>query len=376
MKAKGFDIYAPETKGFIYRRINKNGIDMPYDFRACRWRRWEIDYEAIPTAGGLVNEKGVVVRNSGTANNIVYLCVKRVALLAPTTYAMGWQPLVNLSDTRYLADDISSDNKWYASTEILEGMGAALPLTGEFRDMNTFANYDGSDANPDEYLNGGNVVRGGYNNVFYNSCRSNEFGELCVGNTLCESAWNHAGAAFSRNVAGKNFCNNAFGDNCFKNLFGEDVYDNRIANKFYENMIGSNSVRNVFGAEFFANSVSINCQNNTFGALCAYNNISHAFMNNHIDGNFAYTLIGDALFDNSFGCGVNTCVFGVDGSHGTGRVPVWCQFGPNLSGCDFVGINALNNVWIQCTVQRASDGKVVITWRGVDGAAQEAIYAF
>jgi hypothetical protein len=319
MTEKGYEIYAPETKGFIYRRVSKNKVDMPFDFRACKWRRWEVDYDAIPVWNSAsAYSRGAVVRQS---NNVVYLAVRTVpAGIPPMSENAYWSGALDLSGTKFIApanyDDYDMQyNAWRLQYEVGPSYTPiGVPLTGAFRDVFTFSRYDGAaEANIDGALCANNIVRGGYNFVFYSN------GTLCRNNTI--------GTGFISNTFGSGFSNNAIRNNCALNVVGKTCMNNEIGANFYGNFICYDMSDNRIGSNF---------QRNNFLSLaqCCIGNDFH----NNVLGNFIYNTVGNDFSMNVLanGCSHNTI------GNGFSSVSVPLDFRYNMIGNGFSNVEIGN----------------------------------
>jgi hypothetical protein len=314
---KGYEIYTPESKGFIYRRVSKNKVDMPFDFRACKWRRWEVDYDAVPLwNGATVYPRGKLVRSG----NVLFVSAAQPPVGTPPSGNRYWFGVLNLSDTKFLAPKNYDDwDMIYDSWTFHYEIGAAylhvsVPLTGAFRDVFTFSKYDGSsEPNIDGGSCANNRVRGGHNFVFYSNggmCRNNTIGTGCVKNTFASGfSGNTILNGCSENIVGKAAANNEIGCGfagnviCFgmsNNVIGagfqyNGVYSlvrNHIGNDFHHNLM-SGVLYNVIGNDFYYNAAADEFESNAIGNGFTYNDVGNQFKYNTVGNGFAKVTAGD-----------------------------------------------------------------------------------
>lgn len=378
MRNKGYVIYDSEnTKGFIYRRINKNKVDMPYDFRNCRWRRWEVDYESIPVWNpSHTYSSGSVVRNSGAVNNIVYVAIKSVpANTNPTAYNSScWIGIFDLKDTKYIATSPNYFNSY--DSEIVQNtwnilydtyFGAEygfvnIPVTSNYRDLLTFSMNSGEeDVNIDGSNCRNNYVRSGYDNVFYSNgsaCNSNTIGNNCESNTI--------GNNFNNNIIGNDFKFNTINTLFLKNTIGNGFNSNTIGNSFSANVIGNNFSSNIIGRSFYSNAISNYFESNTIGNEFHYNTIGDHLYANTIGYTFESNIIGNEFNSNTIS--IEFCYNTIGNHFETNEIGV--NFNANTIGNYFYGntirnhfySNSIGNYFYYNTVGNEFRYNSVLNW--------------
>lgn len=111
----------------------------------------------------------------------------------------------------------------------------------------------------------------------------NVFGDDFYANTCGASCYkNTFGDNCYANVLESASYSNTFGDSCYLNKFGSGLHGNTIGNKFYGNMLGNNCNSNTFGNNCYYNTIGSRCQSNTFKNYFAYNTLGAYCTNNEV----------------------------------------------------------------------------------------------
>ena len=210
------------SRGVIYRRIDQNGNDLSYDFKAVKFRRWAIDIDEIPTWSSTEDyEWGAVVKTfiSNTYRVFIQGVNKTSTNETPNT-AGGSNWILyrewHISDSplqKYVG--INEDD---VSLYLLDDQEVVIPiLATDSLDFYTFNSQTVAETD----MSGLDTV---YNNAF---------GVL---------------------VGGLN--NNVFiGDSFYNNTVGNDFYNNTVGNYFFNNTVGNNFSGNTVGNSFNLNTV-------------------------------------------------------------------------------------------------------------------------
>jgi hypothetical protein len=205
-----YDWAVSTGKGIIYRRIDQNNNDLPYDFKQIKFRRWAIDYDSIAVWDSTSTyTSGTLIRNAGTVNNIVYFANKNVpANQNPTeTNSTYWE--VAFTDVAGSAKKYWSEKttkKIYGAKvdpadNVSKNTEINIPIkTTDYKDLYTFHNYN-------------------------NDSDSSEVASSCFENTFKD--WISSGKK-------------CLGNNVFANYGNVAVYYNTIGNTFYYNTIRNN----------------------------------------------------------------------------------------------------------------------------------------
>jgi hypothetical protein len=276
-----------DTYGWITRRQDTfRNIDVPFDFRERKYRRFEVDLNPINSSFG-------------------------------TDY-------------------------WGQGDEFL-GLGT----TGDFKDFKCFGN-DGYEAynikwsdmgGPDMYwyrgYNDNNVFFGSfYNNTvssFYNNTVSsfydNIVGPNFYNNTVSSFYDNIAGSNFYDNIVADQFNNNELGNYSFNNIVGSNFYYNTVGVFFFNNTVdrnfqgnkvgdqvnnnelGDNFINNIVGNSFQSNSVNNNFQNNIVGTNFQVNIVGIGFYNNIVSTEFFNNRVGNGFLNNTIKIPVSSTNF-------------------------------------------------------------------
>jgi hypothetical protein len=296
-------------RGVIYRRIDANNNDLPYDHTKIKFRRWSVDYNSITqwTSGETCNF-GNIRRNSGTANNRVYICVKNNVTENPTTSnSVNWLVILeNAAGTNKMYWLNNQDG--YIYTYIDSQFGyldyIQLPVLDSidcytFHDLQNNANgnlYNNVRDNViDNYVSSG--IRKLGNNVFIGYGTSIYFNYNTIGNYFNYNTignyfnYNTIGNNFYYNTIGNNFNYNTIGNYFNYNTIGNNFYYNTIGNNFYSNTIGNNFYYNTIGNYFNYNTVLDNVNNNGSGKdLTSYTYLYNKYYSATIQqsGNYSY----------------------------------------------------------------------------------------
>ena len=226
-------------KGVIYKMIDENNNECPYDFKNIMFKRpltdgyydrdsgvdtwvytftWvdeNMDIQDLSIVGQtLLNDEGKL---SGIYDNKIKSCLSYSYIDSESMYALN--------------DNIFIFNYDYGG--------------GFF--YGCYSNTFGDNS---------------FSNTFGNGCSSNTFGDLCFSNTF--------GYGCYSNTFGY-YCNsNTFGNECYSNNFGNDCSSNTFGNSCHSNTFGNRCLLNTFG---------IYCNSNTFGASILFNLIGDFLKN-------------------------------------------------------------------------------------------------
>jgi hypothetical protein len=201
-------------KGVIYRRIDANNNDLPYDHTKIKFRRWSIDYDSITqwTSGETCNF-GDIRRNSGTANNNVYLCIRNNITENPTTSnSVNWLLfLANAAGTNKMYWLNNASGEVYLNIDTSFGYLEYLYLpVGDSIDCYTFHNLQ-NNANGNLYNNVRDNVIDNYVSLGIKKLGNNVF--MGYGTSI----------GFNYNTVGNYFGSNTVLDNVNSNWAGKDL---------------------------------------------------------------------------------------------------------------------------------------------------------
>lgn len=251
---------ATNGKGVIYRMIDNNGNDVPYDFENIRFIRTL----ALPTndspirqlAGQFVGIDGVSLPGLTTINQ-----KNNFPTFGNGVYRNNVIKPYFKDGVQYLNNIICSGNKW---------------------SNNSF----------DDNCHDITILYGSVNE----GC--NTFGKNCYGIAMTQADSNIFGDDFHENSIDGYIYNNSFGIGCTQNIFGDHVNCNSFGNFFIGGVVGNMVAFNAFGE----NCLNINIVSSAYNAFG--NGCSDISMGGH-------------SYNNTFGNGCQHVLFGVNqGAYG------------------------------------------------------------
>jgi hypothetical protein len=303
---------SPLGKGVIYRRIDEYGNDLPYDFKAIKFRRYAIDFDAIEIWDSSKNyARGNAVRVSGDYSNSVYACITANSGHSPSENSNTfWQAVLN---------DVAGSRKTYWSCNTTfdfivndRNTPYTLPVnTSDWIDMYTFHYYPTNDDMSNKGQAHGNIIgklgngiKSDLNNIVFTSWFDNEG----ISN-------NRIGHNFNRNTTGSNFMYNVINGECYMNTFGSKFHSNVIGMHFYGNHftdenyyynnIGNDFNCNLIQGEFCRNVLGHSFNSNVIGYGFISNVTGNYFQQNIAGNNFASNLTGNYCTDRNTGINVS-----------------------------------------------------------------------
>jgi len=115
------------TKGFIYRRIDTdNNIDVPFDYKAVKFRRWKLDVSAAWDIGTTYNATAVVLGADGN----VYLSMKAGNTGNDPTTDLYWWYKFPFTNAEYCA---------LSSASITSPSSHTVPVSALYQDVTLFS---------------------------------------------------------------------------------------------------------------------------------------------------------------------------------------------------------------------------------------------
>lgn len=304
----------------IYRKDTTYDVEMYYDWRAWKFRR----YQLLVSNYIWSDISTYIISNMVTYNNHLYFCYKAVTIpgTSPDSDQVHWADIADLTnnpcrwiygavidsvslvlDTVYV-DYYTSGTETYSSVRC--GVGsidnvffqAMYNITiGNSCNGNTF----GADSHNiilgdncqfnsmcgvGSYFN--SIGYGSLNNTFGDNCYSNTFGSTCFDNVF--------GSNFVSNSTKEGFALNVFGNACFSNIFGMNCTNNILSGGSGYNIFGGGCVSNILGSIFWGNVFGNSCQSNIFGRDCTCNIIGNNFNNNNFGDTTCYNNFGSSIF--------------------------------------------------------------------------------
>ncbi len=281
-------------KGVIYFR-HDTILDnyMGYDFRNCKFRRWNTNVAAYAAgttyaAGAFVNYSGFIYK-SLVGSNVGQ---------TPSSTSNYWTQLLDLSITQYYNNNPTSTNGITSGTSyadfytFTEGNGSATYNLGvrsnhfeSFKDNKTYKELS-------QTILSGNVFflqATNYFSVYANNIEAESSYNTVVANNF---SYNNILFYWTNNTIGTNFSGNNIGVGCYNNILFNTFANNITGDSFWGNTVGNNCNNNTTSATYTGNVIGANCTNNKFGTV---------FQNNKIKNNFAH---------NETACNISNLNFG------------------------------------------------------------------
>jgi len=326
--------------GCISRRNDTYlNINVPFDFRARKYRRYEVDLSSNTAFGlvyaGIGDNPSIAGSNRPTTGNF-----EDYNVFYSGSYNVIWEGPGGYS--------FSNDNNVFMNA-------AANSTIGNFCVNNTFMlNFESNSIR--EYFQN-NIIQEFYNNdlsnnfgdniavIFNNNftvssfygCILTDFFEnkmlgFCAYNTIAGNCrTNIFGDGFFNNIIGANFAYNKIGNSFSGNSSISDGFlTNIIGDGFAQNLaIGNGFQKNIIGNNFGINSIQENFQGNNISNDFIQNTIGLAFQNNNITNNFQQNIIDSSFQLNTITTPVTTLNF-------TGATRVYAPYNCTiLKGSDF-----------------------------------------
>jgi hypothetical protein len=282
-------VYAiDDAYGWVVRRNDtERSIDVPFDFRARKYRRYQVDLSGLGDFGIDYFGIGDNYLDQGTTGNYLdFYCFGN----GSDVFNIKWNGMggPNLNWYSGYSDNVVILNDFYKN--IVEG----------FFYNNTFVTCSGN-----------TFKESNYNNIFF-GFNKNEVGFNFSNNILGLGYFNNnkigddfrsnkIGYSFTNNKVGNSFQNNIISTYFTNNVIDGDFNGNTIGSSFYGNTIGSSFYGNTIGSVFRYNKTSYSFNNNTIGNYFQFSTIASEFGGNTIGADFAYNAIGDNFGSNIIG---------------------------------------------------------------------------
>ena len=302
--------------GWIERRQDtERNIDVPFDFRGRKYRRFEIDMSPIHPSFGIVYAGiGDDYKNLGTTGNYKdFPCFSETN----STFDIQW-------------NDMGSPDSYYFrglnDNNVFQGVFVANNLQWTVRDntgieeitLNRIENFfslniivsmssnnikDGFESSViGNYFSNNNVKSGFYNNVIVRDFYNNNIGVSFYDNITSQYFINNTvGDEFANNITGEYFTQNTIGNYFQDNEIGDNFQSNNIGNVFDNNNTGNYFVYNNIGNDFKNNEIGNSFFNNNTGNYFANTNVGNSFGNNYIGESFLSNNIGNDFLNNNVG---------------------------------------------------------------------------
>ena len=237
-------------RGVIYRMIDENGNDCPYDFKNIKFTKPIISETDTP-------DSNFYYTFSFSDSNI-------------------YDSSVYNNGGRNIKDNVIKP--FYSYAGATQALNRILFISSAF-------------------------VNKTENNTFEFNCNNNIFGTHCSNNTF--------GNSCSSNKFGNNFKSNTFGTNCHSNTFGNSCYNNKFGTNCHSNTFGNYCYDNTFGTNCHSNTFGTNCYDNTFGNACNSNTFGNECIDNTFGNACNSNTFGKYCQSNTFGNWCNSNTFGI-----------------------------------------------------------------
>lgn len=287
--------------GVIYRMIDNNNNDIPYDFKHILFKRYRctVDTTNYPMISELNNTYCGILGSSITGISISS---------SSSAYRYTFDTNTNTSSTSIGSDSSISKSNYNNVIKPYITSNKQILNNIVFLGSNIFDNY----FNYDCY----NMTFGSYcgRNTLNNNCYGYVFGYSCVGNIFGNYCYN--------NILNNNNQYNIFGNNCFYNILGIYCYYNSFGNNCYKIEFGRSCQFNSFGngcseihflmtnLESDNITLTASSKHNSFGNNCYNIYLNSYCAHNKFGNNCNFIALGTHNESNSFGNNCRSIVFG------------------------------------------------------------------
>lgn len=247
-------------KGVIYRMIDENNNNCPYDFKNILFVRDGLNYYTFS-------------KELSSDDSITDLSVS----------SQCWNNLIKSSKLNSL--QTLSSNIFYQTDT-----------------TNCYNNELGHNC-------WGNFFRRGcYGNRLGDYCYNNTFGYRCYGNILMGSCSGNTIGDFSYfNVFHEGCLGNVLGNNCFDNTFESGCSYNTLLENCSKNEFKNGATSNELGSGCTAIWVGLGCSKNQFGNNCNNNKLQGSCKENVFGNNCYHNILGLYCLGNLFGNETRNC---------------------------------------------------------------------
>ena len=241
-------------RGVVYRLIDENKNDLPYDFKSIQFQRWPINKVDVGDYGGSTFDdmKLYFITNTTENNDMFY------------SYSYEY---IDAGRMRF------SSHEW-----------AGTVVTSKFN--YTFSAVDDSDASVSNVCAWSNTIKPNtvngtamLNNIVFLGCGTEEDDNVC------------------RNYFGESSHTCTFGFGAVDNYFSGSCSNNLVAPYFAENYIGKEFRENAISAVVHMNRFNGNFDNNALGEWCYFNTFDNSVGTSWFGGDFSYGYIGPGCYD-------------------------------------------------------------------------------
>ena len=151
-----------------------------------------------------------------------------------------------------------------------------------------------------------------YSNTFGLTCFNITFGDGCSSNTLGDYCTNNTfGDDCHSNTFGDNCYSNIFGGSCYYNIFGGSCYRNTFGDDCHSNTLGDYCSNNTFGNYCSYNSFGKGCNSNSFRSSASLEaSLKNYCSRNYFDYDCSYNIIWNSDTTGTFNNlqNINICI--------------------------------------------------------------------
>lgn len=260
------------TKGFIYRRIDTlENTDIPFDWRAVKFRRWQIDVDTVFDIGATYALGDVVLDAN---NSTIWISLINANIGNTPVDTDGYWRRFEWTNLSYVSHSS-------VSFSLITGVSAfTVPVTALYVDTTSFSNPKNVKMMY-KRISGLDILAS--NNSVFDSL-------LDVYIDVLDMRNNHINGIINSHIQASEFRNNSVGFFTKNSIYGEFSYNSltSITETHSKYVFINNSIRT---SEF--NNITFNFATNRQGS-----NIANAFANNNLHGTFTSNHIDKIGGDN------------------------------------------------------------------------------
>lgn len=358
-------VWPENNQGVIYRMIDEDGNDCPYDFKNILFKRWLINSDYLNGSFGISSDHYTIDNDNEywcyTFN--IYSLSENAAIDATVQFA-GQNMVYNNVIKPLLENEQQMLSYNVFSFLLTDGVDVTTLVGWGFNTLGEMCSYNTFD------------IGCGYNtldirssnNTFGKDCTlntlklttNNSFGEICEGNNIDVGSFNNKfGINCNFNTMGTMCNNNTLNNDCTYNVFMDGAHSSFLDRGCSYNTFGDNSATNVLGDNCIYNTFGSYSQENTMGSGCVNNTIGNVSSSNTIGNGSMYNIIGINSYSNELSASVVCCKLG-NGCYDN-------VIKNNSSGC-LLGDDCTNNTIgansVRCSLGNACTNNIISIWSG------------
>lgn len=333
-------VWPENNQGVIYRMIDEDGNDCPYDFKNILFKRWLINSDYLNGSFGIPSDHYTIDNDNEywcyTFN--IYSLSENAAIDATVQFAGENMVFNNVIKPLCEREQQMLSNNVF-SFLLTDGVDARGLVGWGYNTLEGMCSYNTFDIG----CVYNTLDEDSYNNTFGKDCLlntlkmtfNNSFGVGCRFNNIDAGSFNNKfGNCCIFNTIGAVCTNNELGDNCTHNVFMTGASDTFLNLRCSYNTFGDNSRLNALGNDCLYNTFGPYSEENTLGNECVNNTIDTASFLNNIGAGSKYNTIGSNSNSNTINSSVTYCKLGSICSNN--------NIGANSKNCS-LGNNCTNN---------------------------------